>query len=54
MQPHNRGNKYVENKFQECKSDQSKLFVCVQSLDQATVEDQKKVLLEMKSILELN
>ena len=54
MQPHNRGNKYVKNKFQECKSDQSKLFVCVQSLDQATVEDQMKVLLEMKSILELN
>ena len=54
MQPHNRGNHYVDRKFQECISNESKLFVCVQSLDLATPEDQNKVLKAMQSILDLD
>jgi hypothetical protein len=53
MQPHNRGKLYVDKKFNLCKENPDNLFLCVQSLDQATSSDQKKVINQMESILNI-
>ena len=53
MQPHNRGDQYVDKKFEECKKDKTKFFACVQSLDLSSSEDQKKVKDAIESILNL-
>ena len=54
LQPHNRRDKYVEKKFNLCKSDKSKLFICAQSLDLANEKDQTNVLKTMRAILKLD
>ena len=54
LQPHNRGDKYVEKKFNLCKSDKSKLFICAQSLDLANEKDQTNVFKTMRAILKLD
>ena len=53
MQPHNRGDQYIDKKFEECKKDKTKFFACVQSLDLSSSEDQKKVKDAIESILNL-
>lgn len=53
LQPHNRGKEYVALKFNRALKEENLLFICVQSLDLATHEDQEAVLQRMKSILEL-
>ena len=52
MQPHNRGDGYVNRKFMECEHDKNILFLCVQSLDLATKKDQEYVLKRMNELLE--
>jgi hypothetical protein len=53
LQPHNRGEEYVNRKFNRAISDDNLLFICVQSLDLANLEDQERVIQNMKSILEI-
>ncbi len=54
LRPHNKNVSYVKKKFEECLKDSSKLFLCVQSLDQASSEVQEAVFSEMNTILALN
>ena len=54
MQPHNRGPEYIDKKFEACNLNSKNLFLCAQSLDLATPEDQKKVLQGLQSLLQLN
>ena len=53
LQPHNRGEEYVNRKFNRAISEDNLLFICVQSLDLANLEDQERVIQNMKSILEI-
>ncbi len=53
LQPHNRGAEYVNRKFNRAIRDESLLFICAQSLDLASLEDQERVIQKMKSILEI-
>ena len=53
MQPHNRGEDYVNQKFEKCITDKQIKFLCVQSLDLATKADQDNVLNKMNQLLEI-
>lgn len=53
VQPHNRGDDYVDRKFKLAEKDDYFLFVCVQSLDLANQSDQNKVFQKMERVLEL-
>lgn len=51
MQPHNRYRGYIDKKLRICERKSSVKFLCVQSLDLCSVEDQGKVLNWLEQIL---
>jgi hypothetical protein len=53
MQPHQRGDDYVDRKFTQCENDKNILFLCVQSLDLASKSDQDLVFKKMNQVLEI-
>ena len=54
IQPYKRSENYVERKFMLAEENKKFLFICVQSLDLASKQDQEKVFQKMKSILQLD
>ena len=54
LQPHDRGENYVEHKFNLAEMNENFLFICVQSLDLANKQDQEKVIQKMKMLLKLD
>ena len=51
LQPHKRPKDYIENKIRLCESNHDIKFMCVQSLDLCTEEEQNKVLGWLDSLL---
>lgn len=49
MKPVNRSNKYIPNKISLVENDESRLFLCIQSLDSATKEDQNSIMEWLKN-----
>lgn len=52
MQPFNRGKKYIDKKIRFCEQNKNIKYLCAQSLDMCTVDEQNKVLGWLDSILE--
>jgi len=52
MQPHQRDDDYIDRKFTQCENDKNILFVCVQSLDLASITDQENVFKRLNELLE--
>ena len=52
MQPHQRSDDYVDRKFTQCELDKNILFLCVQSLDLASITDQENVFKRLNELLE--
>ena len=44
LQPHDRGEEYVNRKFNRATNDENLLFICAQSLDLANLDDQERVI----------
>ena len=54
LQPHDRGEDYVDHKFNLAEMNENFLFICVQSLDLANKQDQEKVVQKMRGLLKLD
>lgn len=54
LRPHKRVEDYVNRKLSIAGNNKNFLFICAQSLDLANVKDQKKIILKMKILLELD
>ena len=52
MQPFNRGKKYIDKKIKFCEQNQNVKYLCAQSLDMCSVEEQNKILGWLEGILE--
>lgn len=53
LQPANRYSGYIDNKLRHCERDHTLRYMCVQSLDMCTMEEQRKLLSWMEKILGL-
>ncbi len=53
LQPHKKSNDYIDKKIDLCKKNPNIKFLCVQSLDRCTKENQDKVFSWLKEILNL-
>ncbi len=53
LQPKSRKKNYIDRKFEKFESDNEILFLCIQSLDLASISDQEKVFNNLNRILEV-
>lgn len=54
LQPYNRPDDYIDKKIRYCEENKNIKYICVQSLEMCSLEQQQKVFNWMESILELN
>ncbi len=53
IMPHNRGKNYVNRKLKRCEDNPNTIFLCVQSLEMGSDEDQQKIFGWLDNILQL-